>query len=77
VGGVRLVDLELETLRHEVALVTQEQHVFVGAIAHRLHTAHDADRVAVVEDGLLRRRHPRRADRERRRLCGAVGELES
>ncbi len=26
----------------------------VVAIAHRLHTAHDADRVAVVEDGLLR-----------------------
>ena len=25
----------------------------VVAIAHRLHTAHDADRVAVVEDGLL------------------------
>ena len=23
------------------------------AIAHRLHTAHDADRVAVVEDGLV------------------------
>ena len=23
------------------------------AIAHRLHTAHDADRVAVVEEGLL------------------------
>jgi ABC-type multidrug transport system fused ATPase/permease subunit len=137
VGGVRLVDLPLDTLRKEVALVTQEQHVFVGtlaenaavdalewaqalpnaletvvgtgglpltpaqaqqvalarlvladphtlvldeatslldpraarhlerslaavlggrtvvAIAHRLHTAHDADRVAVVEEGLL------------------------
>jgi ATP-binding cassette, subfamily C, bacterial len=25
----------------------------VIAIAHRLHTAHDADRVAVVENGLL------------------------
>jgi ATP-binding cassette, subfamily C, bacterial len=25
----------------------------VVAIAHRLHTAHDADRVAVVEDGRL------------------------
>ncbi len=30
VGGVRLVDLPLDTLRTEVALVTQEQHVFVG-----------------------------------------------
>jgi ATP-binding cassette subfamily C protein len=25
----------------------------VVAIAHRLHTAHDADRVAVVEDGRI------------------------
>src|SRR5690606_21728966 len=25
----------------------------VVAIAHRLHTAHDADRVAVVEDGVI------------------------
>jgi ATP-binding cassette subfamily C protein len=25
----------------------------VVAIAHRLHTAHDADRVAVIEEGLL------------------------
>ena len=32
VGGVRLVDLPLETLRQEVALVTQEQHVFVGTL---------------------------------------------
>jgi len=32
VGGVRLVDLPLDTLRTEVALVTQEQHVFVGTI---------------------------------------------
>ena len=30
VGGVELVELPLETLRQEVALVTQEQHVFVG-----------------------------------------------
>ena len=48
----------------------------VVAIAHRLHTAHDADRVAVVEDGLLQRaRHARRAARERRRLRGALGVL--
>ena len=32
VGGVRLVDLPLDTLRKEVALVTQEQHVFVGTL---------------------------------------------
>ena len=36
VGGVRLVDLPLETLRKEVALVTQEQHVFVGTLAENL-----------------------------------------
>ena len=39
VGEVRLVDLELETLRREVALVTQEQHVFVGTIADNLRLA--------------------------------------
>jgi ABC-type multidrug transport system fused ATPase/permease subunit len=36
VGGVRLVDLPLESLRREVALVTQEQHVFVGTVAENL-----------------------------------------
>jgi ABC-type multidrug transport system fused ATPase/permease subunit len=36
VGGVRLVDLELEQLRGEVALVTQEHHVFVGTLADNL-----------------------------------------
>lgn len=36
VGGVRLVDLPLDTLRREVALVTQEQHVFVGTLAENL-----------------------------------------
>ncbi len=36
VGGVRLVDLPLETLRREVALVTQEHHVFVGTLADNL-----------------------------------------
>ena len=39
VGGVRLVDLPLDTLRKEVALVTQEQHVFVGTIAENLRLA--------------------------------------
>ncbi|MFN2467207.1 MAG: ABC transporter ATP-binding protein, partial [Gaiellaceae bacterium] len=39
VGGVRLVDLPLDTLRREVALVTQEQHVFVGTVADNLRLA--------------------------------------
>jgi ABC-type multidrug transport system fused ATPase/permease subunit len=39
VGDVRLVDLSLETLRREVALVTQEQHVFVGTLADNLRLA--------------------------------------
>jgi len=53
VGDVRLVDLELETLRQEVALVTQEQHVFVGTIADNLRLARvestDEDLVAALE----------------------------
>jgi ABC-type multidrug transport system fused ATPase/permease subunit len=32
VGGVELVELPLEELREEVALVTQEHHVFVGTV---------------------------------------------
>ena len=39
VGGVPLVDLELDTLRRQVALVTQEQHVFVGTVADNLRLA--------------------------------------
>lgn len=39
VGGVGLVDLELDRLRREVALVTQEHHVFVGTIADNLRLA--------------------------------------
>jgi ABC-type multidrug transport system fused ATPase/permease subunit len=39
VGGVRLVDLPLDTLRTEVALVTQEQHVFVGTLGDNLRLA--------------------------------------
>ncbi len=53
VGDVRLVDLELETLRQEVALVTQEQHVFVGTVADNLRLARldssDADLWAALE----------------------------
>jgi ABC-type multidrug transport system fused ATPase/permease subunit len=36
VGGVPLVDLELDDLRRQVALVTQEHHVFVGTLADNL-----------------------------------------
>jgi ABC-type multidrug transport system fused ATPase/permease subunit len=39
IGGVRAVDLPLDTLRQEVALVTQEQHVFVGTLAENLRLA--------------------------------------
>jgi ABC-type multidrug transport system fused ATPase/permease subunit len=39
VGGVPLVELPLETLRREVALVTQEHHVFVGTLAENLRLA--------------------------------------
>ncbi len=39
VGGVPLVDLELPRLRGEVALVTQEHHVFVGTLADNLQLA--------------------------------------
>jgi ABC-type multidrug transport system fused ATPase/permease subunit len=39
IGGVRLVDLPLDTLRREIALVTQEQHVFVGTLAENLRLA--------------------------------------
>ena len=53
VGGVRLVDLPLETLRTEVALVTQEQHVFVGTLDENLRLARpeasDADLAAALE----------------------------
>ena len=39
VGGVRLVDLELAQLRGQVALVTQEHHVFVGSLEDNLRLA--------------------------------------
>ena len=49
VGDVRLVDLDLESLRREVALVTQEQHVFVGTLADNLRLA----RVGSTDEELL------------------------
>jgi ABC-type multidrug transport system fused ATPase/permease subunit len=39
VGGVPLVDLPLDDLRGQVALVTQEHHVFVGTLAENLRLA--------------------------------------
>ena len=39
VGGVPLVDLDLAELRGQVALVTQEHHVFVGTLADNLRLA--------------------------------------
>jgi ABC-type multidrug transport system fused ATPase/permease subunit len=42
VGGVPLVDLELGELRGEVALVTQEHHVFVGTVSDNLLLARPA-----------------------------------
>ncbi|WP_407318896.1 ABC transporter ATP-binding protein [Isoptericola halotolerans] len=47
VGGVPLVDLPLEDLRGQVALVTQEHHVFVGSLAENLMLA---DTSATDED---------------------------
>ena len=49
VGGVRLVDLELDQLRGEVALVTQEHHVFVGTLEDNLLLA----RPGATQDALL------------------------
>ncbi|MZF86496.1 ABC transporter ATP-binding protein [Streptomyces sp. SID5643] len=46
--------LDPATARHtERALAAVLRGRTVIAVAHRLHTAHDADRVAVMEDGLL------------------------
>ncbi|MGC5627312.1 ABC transporter ATP-binding protein [Georgenia sp. Z1344] len=50
VGGVRLVDLPEEELRRQVALVTQEHHVFVGTLADNLRLAD-----AGVDDAGMRR----------------------
>ena len=52
VGGVRLVDLPLESLRQEVALVTQEQHVFVGTLAENLRLARPGATEQELEEAL-------------------------
>ena len=52
VGGVSLVELPLETLRREVALVTQEQHVFVGTLADNLRLARPGASTERLEEAL-------------------------
>ena len=52
VGGVGLVELPLETLRQEVALVTQEQHVFVGTLADNLRLARPSASLDELEGAL-------------------------
>ncbi|WP_248580247.1 ABC transporter ATP-binding protein [Nocardioides sp. InS609-2] len=48
IGGVELVDLPLEVLRTEVALVTQEHHVFIGSVRDNIVLAReDSDDDAV------------------------------
>ena len=52
VGGVPLVDLDLARLRTEVALVTQEHHVFVGTLAENLLLARPSATVTELEAAL-------------------------
>jgi ABC-type multidrug transport system fused ATPase/permease subunit len=52
VGGVGLVELPLETLRQEVALITQEQHVFVGTLADNLRLARPSASLPELEAAL-------------------------
>ena len=52
VGGVELTALPLEVLRTEVALVTQEHHVFVGSVRDNIILAREDSPDAVVIDAL-------------------------
>jgi ABC-type multidrug transport system fused ATPase/permease subunit len=52
VGGVPLVDLELAELRAQVALVTQEHHVFVGSLADNLLLARPGATRGELEEAL-------------------------
>ena len=52
VGGVRLVDLDLDELRGHVALVTQENHVFIGSLADNLRLARPGASDAELRDAL-------------------------
>jgi ABC-type multidrug transport system fused ATPase/permease subunit len=51
-GGVPLVDLALPVLRGEVALVTQEHHVFVGTLAENLRLPRPEATDAELRDAL-------------------------
>ncbi|MGD9960596.1 ABC transporter ATP-binding protein [Nocardioides sp.] len=52
VGGVELVALPLEVLRTEVALVTQEHHVFVGSVRDNIILAREDSTESAVWDAL-------------------------
>lgn len=52
VGGVPLVDRPLDELRREVALVTQEHHVFVGSVVDNVRLGRDDASALEVEKAL-------------------------
>ncbi|MGA9746326.1 MAG: ABC transporter ATP-binding protein [Nocardioides sp.] len=52
VGGVELVDLPLEVLRTEVALVTQEHHLFIGTIRDNIVLAREETSDEAVRSAL-------------------------
>lgn len=52
VGGVPLVDRPLDALRREVALVTQEHHVFVGSLADNVRLGKDDASETEIEKAL-------------------------
>jgi ABC-type multidrug transport system fused ATPase/permease subunit len=52
VGDVELTELPLPVLRTEVALVTQEQHVFVGTVRDNIILARESSADAVVIEAL-------------------------
>ena len=52
VGGVDLVDLPLEVLRTEVALVTQEHHVFIGTVRDNVVLAREDSSDDAVREAL-------------------------
>jgi ABC-type multidrug transport system fused ATPase/permease subunit len=52
VGGVELTDLPLPVLRTEVALVTQEHHVFVGTVRDNIILARESSPDEVVVEAL-------------------------